>query len=151
MEKQRPDHTLQATALVNEAYVKLLGDGAANYADKRHFLAVASRAMGQIVIDHARKKQAIRHGGGAGHEPLDELVSSFEEDDFDLLALGEALEKLEESQPDLQELVQLRFFGGLTMQEIADHQGIPLWRCERNWTYVRSWLRRFLDDERTRG
>tara|TARA_R110002072_G_scaffold234586_2_gene392179 strand:+ start:4847 stop:5587 length:741 start_codon:yes stop_codon:yes gene_type:complete len=146
MHKQGLGHTLQPTALVNEAYLKLLGPGDPAFADKGHFLAVASQAMGQIVIDHARSKNRIKNSAPGQRVTLDGLVDSFEQNAVDLIALGDALEELKESHPDLLDLVQLRFFGALTMDEIAGIRDVPKRSCERDWAFARNWLRKKMSD-----
>jgi RNA polymerase sigma factor (TIGR02999 family) len=142
MRKQAANHTLQPTALVNEAYIKLMGPEGAAFVDKNHFLAVAAQAMGQIVIDHARGKNRIKNAPPGRRVTLDGLVDSFEQNAVDLVALGDALDKLREAYPDLLELVEMRFFGGMTMAEIQSARDVSLRTCERDWHFARTWLKR---------
>jgi RNA polymerase sigma factor (TIGR02999 family) len=137
---EKPGQTLQATALVHEAYLRLVdGDKAQHWNSRRHFLAAAAEAMRRILVERARRKQAVRHGGGRKRLDLDEALS-LPGPRQDLLALDEALARLAEKQPLKAELVKLRFFAGLTMPEAARALDISLATAERYWTFARSWL-----------
>lgn len=148
LRRQRPGHTLQPTALVHEAYVKLAGS-AATPNDRGHFYALAARAMRQILVDHARS-----HGAKKNRERARVTqVSGFnaEIDRIDLLALDEALSKLETVGAQHARIVELRFFAGLSMKEIADVLGTPLRTVERGWRAAKAWLYRELGDETDAG
>src|SRR5690349_13508844 len=142
MAGEAPGHTLQPTALVHEAWMKLVGDGDAPFENRAHFFAAAAEAMRRILVDSARRKKAIRRGGGAGHEELEEehLVQHVVPDE--LLAVDEALDLLAKEDPGAANLVKLRYFVGMTMEEAAATLGMSLRNTERTWTYARAWLRR---------
>ncbi len=135
--------TLQATALVHEAWLKLHGpmargtDGSAS-TDRSHFLAVAAKAMRSVLIDHARAKATLKRG--EARVLLDEALEAFGEHVPDMLELDEELERLAELDPKLAELVELRFFGGLTVEEVAEIQGTNRSAVERSWRTARAWL-----------
>jgi RNA polymerase sigma factor (TIGR02999 family) len=138
MARERPDHTLDATALVHEAYLRLVGDRAC--AEHHHFLRVAAEAMRRILIDRARHHRRIRHGGDMRRVPLSEDGPVVESQPDELLALDEALERFSVVDPLKAELVKLRFFGGLSVQEAAETLGISRSTASRYWTYARAWL-----------
>ncbi len=141
MRHERPGHTLQATALVHEAYLRLLGtDGP--WDGRRHFFAAAAEAMRRSLIDHARRRAAAKHGGGLRRQPLDhvELELTIGPDPVDLLDLNEALDAFESEEPDKASLVKLRFFVGMTGLEAAEALGISTTTAERHWAYARAWL-----------
>jgi RNA polymerase sigma factor (TIGR02999 family) len=141
MAREAPGETLQATALVHEAYLRLVDNEQAQHWNSRgHFFAAAAEAMRRILIDNARRKQRVRHGGGHKRLDLDEahLLAAAPSDD--LLALDEALTRLAARDPVRAELVKLRFFAGLTMPEAAQALGISLATAERYWTFARTWL-----------
>jgi RNA polymerase sigma factor (TIGR02999 family) len=133
--------TVQATALVHEAYLRLVDHAQARPWNSRgHFFAAAAQAMRRILIDTARRKRRVKHGGGHKRVDLDEACASAPAPDDDLLALDEALTRLAASAPVKAELVQLRFFAGLAMPEAAQVLGISLATAERYWTFARAWL-----------
>jgi RNA polymerase sigma factor (TIGR02999 family) len=139
--QEEPGNTLQATALVHEAYLRLVGTGEPQSWDNRgHFFAAAAEAMRRILVERARRKKRIKHGAGRQRVDLESLASLAWEPPEDLVALDEALNKLAATDPAKAELVKLRFFAGLTMPEIAQVMGISLATVERHWTYVRTWL-----------
>lgn len=142
MAREAPGNTLQATALVHEAWMRLVGDGDALFENRAHFFSAAAEAMRRILVDSARRKQAARRGGGAVHEALDEndLVQNVVSDE--LLAVDEALDLLTKEDPVAANLVKLRYFVGMTMDEAAATMGMSLRNAERTWTYARAWLRR---------
>jgi RNA polymerase sigma factor (TIGR02999 family) len=144
---EQPGQTLQATALVHEAYVRLVGHDAGHWNGRGHFFAAAAEAMRRILIERARRNGRIKHGQGYKRVELDSgcLVSA--EPSVDLLALDEALTRLAETEPGKAELVKLRFFAGLTMPESAAALGISLATAERNWTFAKSWLYSELADD----
>ena len=136
---EAPGQTLNATALVHEVYLKLVGPAdARRWNDRSHFFAAAATAMRHILIDNARRKRAQRHGGGRHQEPLEDVAATGPDDE--LLALHEALEQFAAHDPLKAQLVELRFFGGLTLAEAASHLGISLSTADRGWRYARAWL-----------
>ena len=141
MARERGDQTLQATALVNEAYLRLLGgDPAPQWNNRGHFFTAAAEAMRRILVDNARRKNRLKHGGGQQRVDLDSACVVGPEPSVDLLALDMALDKLGASYPDKAQIVKLRFFAGLTMAEAAAAAGISLATAERHWAFARSWL-----------
>jgi RNA polymerase sigma factor (TIGR02999 family) len=147
---EQPGQTLQATALVHEAYLRLLGPAGAEqpWNSRRHFFAAAAEAMRRILVESARRKARIRHGGERQRVDLDSACAVSEPPSLDLLALDEALSKLAGNEPAKAELVKLRFFAGLTMPEAAAALGISLATAERYWTFARSWLYAEMADNR---
>jgi RNA polymerase sigma factor (TIGR02999 family) len=138
--REKAGQTLQATALVHEAYLRLVGDDSDRPWDNRgHFFAAAAEAMRRILVERARRKHGVRHGGGLQRIELDESLRVLDPRP-DLLALDEALSRLTAKQPIKAELVKLRFFAGLTMPEAAQALGISLATAERYWSFARSWL-----------
>jgi RNA polymerase sigma factor (TIGR02999 family) len=138
---ETPGQTLQATALVHDAYLRLVGEGEGPHWDsRRHFFAAAAEAMRRILIDRARDKHRLKRGGGWRRLRLDQLDLSVTEPPDDLLALDEALEKLAREDPPCAELVKLRFFAGLTLDEAAGALGIARRTADRSWAFARSWL-----------
>jgi RNA polymerase sigma-70 factor (ECF subfamily) len=144
MRGQLANHTLQPTALVNEAYLRLARGGGGHWADRQHFLAVAAKAMRCVVVDHARGKQRKKRGGDAVAVPLSSLTLAFENHVVDLIALDEALHKLDERDARAARVVELRFFGGLSVAEAAAVLGAPVRSMERDWELARAWLFREL-------
>jgi RNA polymerase sigma factor (TIGR02999 family) len=139
--REKPGQTLQATALVHEAYIRLLGsENASHWNSRGHFFAAAAEAMRRILVENARQKGRIRHGGGRRRVELDEVCFVAAAPNEDVLALDEALTRLATLDPVRAELVKLRFFAGLTMPEAAALMGISLTTAERYWTFVRTWL-----------
>ena len=150
MHGERQAHTLQATALVHEVWIRLLAPGEDAHVEwegRRHFLCVAAKAMRNLLVDHARAKRAKKRGDGAKRLAVDEMVAIYEDGGVDLLALSEALEKLGEVDAQLARLVELRFFGGLEHQEVGDVLGISLRSAERGWFTARAFLRGALGGE----
>jgi RNA polymerase sigma factor (TIGR02999 family) len=146
--REKPGQTLDATALVHEAYLRLVGDGADVAWDNRgHFFVAAAEAMRRILVEQARRKQRVRHGGGRKRIDLDEACSVVIPPSDDLLALDEALTRLATRDPVRAELVKLHFFAGLTMSEAAQILGISLSTAERNWRFARAWLFAELADD----
>jgi RNA polymerase sigma factor (TIGR02999 family) len=144
--QEKPGQTLQATALVHEAYLRLVdGDKDHHWNGRGHFFAAAAEAMRRILVESARSKGRIRHGGTRRRVDLDDaIVGAAVEPDDDLLDLDEAITRLETIDPMAARLVQLRYFGGLNMPEAAVALGLPLRTAERNWTFARTWLHREL-------
>ena len=133
--------TLQPTALVHEAWLRLVGnDGEAQFQNRTHFFAAAAEAMRHILIDRARRKQAARHGGGQQRVDADELEIAAPADDDELLAVNEALERLAQADPAKAELVKLRYFVGMTIEEAAAALGISEPTAKRRWALAKAWL-----------
>jgi len=140
MAMQPPGQTLQATALVHEAFLKLTTNPGNTWANRRHFFAAASEAMRHILVDRARRKAAIRHGGDQVRLPLEELLVAGEAQDDHVIAVHDALARLAEHDAAAAELVQLRFFGGFTFAQAAELLGISERTAKRMWAYARAWL-----------
>ena len=145
LRRERPGHTFQPTALVHEAYLKLIEHGhTGDWQSKTHFQAVAARAMRQILVDHARERASQKRGGNRLRVTLANL--SFEEPDIDLLALDEAMTQLEQLDARKCRVVELRFFGGLTAREAADMLDISPKTAEADWYFARAWLHKQLGE-----
>jgi RNA polymerase sigma factor (TIGR02999 family) len=143
--QEKPGQTLQATALVHAAYVRLVDiDRVQQWESRGHFFAAAAEAMRRILIEKARAKGRIKHGGGRCRVDLDQIADASTTPDNELLALDEALGRLEQADAEAAKVIKLRYFAGLTMTEAAQALGISLRSAERNWTYARTWLRREL-------
>src|SRR6516225_4441503 len=140
MAAESPDQTLQPTALVHEAYLRLVGDQ--QFDGRGHFFAAAAEAIRRILVEQARRKQAARHGGRRQREDLDPDRVAAPAPDEELLALHEALDRLGEQHPEKAELVKLRYFAGLTADQAAAVLGVSPSTADRHWTYARAWLRR---------
>jgi len=141
MASEAPDHTLQPTALVHEAFLKLLGPGpGATWNGQTHFYAAAAEAMRRILVDHARRKQRVRHGGGRKRVDFPEAEMVAETTSDNLLALDEALTRFAAADPQKAELVRLRYFAGVTLEEAADLLGISRATAARHWAFARAWL-----------
>jgi RNA polymerase sigma factor (TIGR02999 family) len=140
MEGQRSDHTLQTTALVNEAYLRLAGQARPNFANRSHFLAVAAKAMRQILVDHARAAQRQKRGADAAKVQLDEAALISPEQPRAILDLNEALERLALLDPRTAHIVELRYFGGLKQNEIAEVLNISTVTVRRDWVFAKAWL-----------
>jgi len=142
LSKKPPGQTLQPTALVHEAYLRLTEDVDSSWDSRGHFFAAAAQAMREILVDEARRKDALKRGGDRKRTPLDEASISIEAPSEDLLALDEALKRLELDDPRKGRIVSLRYFAGLTIEETAQSMGISTATVEREWRYVRVWLQR---------
>jgi RNA polymerase sigma factor (TIGR02999 family) len=140
MRRERPGHTLQTTALVNEAYVRLVGSGSLEIQNRGHFFAVASQQMRRILVDHARASHAQRRGGGAAQVDLDKVQLGGGEQKIDVLMLDEALQELERIDPRAAQVIELRYFGGYTDKEVVEALGVSLATVRRDWEFARSWL-----------
>jgi RNA polymerase sigma-70 factor, ECF subfamily len=141
MRRERTDHTLSPTAVVHEAVIRLLRGGVFDKAaDRRYLFASAARAMREILVEHARRRAAGRRGGGRRRVPLDRVVESFEAKDLDVIALHEALDRLAEWNQRQSQVITLRYFGGLTMAEVAESLGVSMVTVERDWRLARAWL-----------
>jgi RNA polymerase sigma factor (sigma-70 family) len=161
---EKPGQTLQATALVHEAYLRLLGPGVGNresgveegfanstptpdprpltpaFNSRGHFFAAAAEAMRRILVEAARHKQRLKHGGGMQRVGLEEVTAAGIENDEELLALDGALKRLEADEPLIAQVVQLRYFAGLTIEQVAESLGISVRTANRHWAYAKAWL-----------
>jgi len=142
MGREREGHTLQTTALVNEAYLRLVDQTSARWENRVHFFAVAAKVMRQILIDHARTSTRAKRGGGEARLSLDEVAVVSKERAADLLALDEGLNKLAQMDQRKSEVVELRFFGGLTIEETAEVLRVTPKTVTRDWQMARAWLYR---------
>lgn len=141
LSNERGDHTLQATALVHEAYLRLVDQKKTDYQNRNHFFAIASQAIRRVLVDHARKKARKKRGGSAERVFLDTAVLAEDTGAHeDLVALDEALEGLCESYPTAGRIVELRFYGGLTHTEVADVLGVSERTARSHWEFARTWL-----------
>ena len=141
MSNEVPGQTLQPTALVHEAWLRLVGnDGRAQFNSRGHFFGAAAEAMRRILIERARRKQAKRHGGGQQRLDIQDVDIAAEAGDEELLAINDALEKLALKDRPKAELVKMRYFAGLTLEEAAEILGISVPTAKRWWTYARAWL-----------
>jgi len=142
MASEAPGHTLQATALVHEAWLRLVSSNQQSWQNRAHFFGAAAEAMRRILVEHARRKQSLKRGGGAERQELHESVLVLSAPPDELLAVHEALDQLALTDPPAAELVKLRYFVGMTMEEAASALGLAPRTAERLWTYARVWLRR---------
>ncbi len=140
MSQEPPGQTLQATALVHEAYIRLVGDESPNWSGRGHFFAAAAESMRRILIENARRKQRRKHGGGHQRVDLDDADVTIEESSTDIIALDEALAKLAEEDPVKADLVKLRYFAGLTIEQAAKILQISRATADRYWSYARAFL-----------
>lgn len=146
LNKEKPGQTLQPTALVHEAYMRLIGEVDVKWDSKSHFFAAAAEAMRRILIDNARRRQSLKRGGELSQQPLAEDDLLFDLGNIDeLLDLDAALTKLAASEPELAKLVELRFFAGLSVDETAQMLGVSARTVKRNWAFARAWLGRELN------
>ena len=150
MAHERRDHTLQATALVHEAYLRLVGDAEVSWANRAHFFAAAAEAMRRILIEHARGRARLKRGGDGGHapvrRPLNVLDLAQEHDPAQILTLDEAICRLSEQDLDAAQVVRLRFFAGLSVEETAAALGVSPSTVDREWAFARAWLHRALEE-----
>jgi RNA polymerase sigma factor (TIGR02999 family) len=140
MLNERPGHTLQATALAHEVFLRLVDQERAEWLDRAHFFAIASQAMRRILVDHARKKRAAKRGGGGTRVTFNEELPTPVGKDVDVEKLHDALEELAELDPRQSRVVELRFFGGLTEEEIAEILQVSIGTVKRDWRTARAWL-----------
>lgn len=151
---ERQDHTLQRTALVNEAFIRLSGQRSLDWLNREQFLSLAAKIMRRVLVDYARRRDADRRGAGARKLSLSDTLAALEaeqvssnaasDDDVDVVAIDAALLKLEQIDAPQSQIVELRYFGGLTLEETADVVGISLASVKREWTMARAWLKREL-------
>ena len=145
MNGERPDHTLQTTALVNEAYLRLVRWKDVQWQNRAHFFAVAAQMMRRILVDFARDRQYLKRGGGAARVPLSEAVASIDERSTDLVALDHALTALAKTDPRKAQIVEMRFFGGLSVAEAAEVLHVSEETVMRDWRLAKAWLLRHLE------
>jgi RNA polymerase sigma factor (TIGR02999 family) len=137
---ERPGHLLQTTALIHEAYTRLIGSEGLEIQNRVHFFAVASQQMRRVLVDHARARDAQKRGGGAVKVALDDIHAGINPRDIDLVSLDEALGALERVDPRSAQVVELRFFGGYSDQEVGEVVGVSQATVRRDWEFARSWL-----------
>jgi RNA polymerase sigma factor (TIGR02999 family) len=140
MAQQPPGQTLQATALVHEAWLRLTGSTRQSWESRRHFFSAAAEAMRHILIDRVRKRQTQRHGGGQQRVDIDEIELAAPVEDDKLLALNDAIDELQKADPEKAEVVKLKFFVGLSEREAAEVLGVSERTVERRWAYAQAWL-----------
>jgi RNA polymerase sigma-70 factor (ECF subfamily) len=140
MRRERFDHTLQPTALVHEAYIKLVQQPSIDWQSRAHFFGIAAQVMRRILVDHARGHLREKRGGGQRAVPIDEALAFAPEQSGELLKLDEALERLTKLDPRQGKIVELRFFGGLTVEQTADLLGISPKTVKRDWSMAKAWL-----------
>ncbi len=148
MAREQPGQTLQTTALVHEAWLRLGGDHSSRWENRAHFFAAAAEAMRRILVDNARRKRRLKHGGDLERVELDHAQLAVPLRDDDVLAVDEALDLLEQNDPRAARMIHLCFFLGMTQQEAADTMGISVSTAERTWAYARAWLYRRIRDDR---
>src|SRR5690349_6205080 len=144
MSRERAGHTLQTTALLNEAYLQLVDDPKRSWQNRTHFVAAAAQLMRRIMVDHARERRALKRGGGALKVSLDDAALVTERRSEELLALDEALQELAALDPRKSQIVELRYFGGMTIEETATFLKMSHRSVEREWTMAKAWLYRAL-------
>lgn len=148
LRQEKPGHTLEATALVHEAYLRLVGSNSEDWNGRAHFFGAAAEAMRRILIEQARRRDALAHGGGRDREPLhDSMIAVRADDRTDLVALSDALQRLEREDAVKAQLVKLRYFAGLTIPQAAEALGISHATAERYWTYSRARLYQWLSQK----
>jgi RNA polymerase sigma factor (TIGR02999 family) len=151
LRKERPGHTLQATALVNEVYLRLVDQRRVQWHDREHFFAIASQSIRRILVDYARTRGASKRGGGQTLLALDESMALHDRKDLDLVALDDALQSLTRIDPQQGRIVELRFFGGLTIEGTAKVLNISTSTVNRDWTLAKAWLHRELSRRPAHG
>ena len=149
MAGERPDHTLDATALVHEAYLRLVGDRQLPWQNRAHFYAAAAEAMRRILVDHARKRGRSKRGGDRRRVPLKSVDLAVQQNSSEILALDQALERLQKEDERMHKVVMLRFFAGLSIEDAANAMGVSSRTVKREWTFARAWLYRVLGQQET--
>ncbi|WP_152285667.1 sigma-70 family RNA polymerase sigma factor [Flavicella marina] len=145
--REKKGHTLQPTLLVNEAYMSLVDQDHIDWKGRSHFFAVGAQAIRRILVDHARKKNANKRGSGAQRIDLEEGIAFTPEKEGNVLAIDEALEHLENVHERQAKVVELKFFGGMKMQEIADELGVSIKTIEVDWKVAKAWLKKFMQSD----
>jgi RNA polymerase sigma factor (TIGR02999 family) len=151
MSDERPEHTLQTTALVNEAYLRLVDSSHASWEGRTHFFGVCAKVMRRILVDWARSRQALKRGGDVRALDLDEALGAAQQPGTDLVAIDDALKALAEVDPRKGQVVEMRFFGGLSVKETAEVLKVSPETVQRDWKFAKSWLRRELSGGHLRG
>lgn len=146
MRRERPGHTLQTTALLNEAYLRLVDQKRVFWQNRAHFFAIAAQMMRRVLIDHARGRRYAKRGGGAPHVSLDEAAVLSEQRTASLLLLDEALTKLASADPQQSRVVELRYFGGLNAEETAEALNLSVDKVRREWSTAKAWLYREMSE-----
>jgi RNA polymerase sigma factor (TIGR02999 family) len=151
VQREREGHTLQTTALINEAYLRLAGSKNIEWQNRAHFFAVTAQVMRHILIDHARRRRYLRHGGEAEHVPFDQALTEAglmsQPRATELVALDDALSELAKLDPRKSQVVELRYFGGLTLEEAAEVLEVSVMTVRRDWRAAKAWLFRRINDE----
>jgi RNA polymerase sigma factor (TIGR02999 family) len=147
LQRERPDHTLQATGLVHEAYLRLVDQGSKSWQNRAHFFAVAAQVMRRILVDHARTHRAEKRGGDWDKVVFDEALAPSDERSIDLIVLDDALKDLHAIDQRQSQIVELRFFGGLTNEEIGEILAVSPRTVKREWRMAKAWLRRAITSE----
>jgi RNA polymerase sigma factor (TIGR02999 family) len=148
MAREASGHTLQPTALVHEAWLRLVGDGDRNWENRAHFFGAAAEAMRRILIENARRKSRLKRGGDQARVDIADVELATTTPDDKVLLIDEALEKLQSEDPDKAKIVVLKFFGGLTNQEVAQTLNVTERTVERQWAFAKAWLFRCIETER---
>ncbi|MBL8228385.1 MAG: sigma-70 family RNA polymerase sigma factor [Bryobacterales bacterium] len=143
---ERGNHTLQPTALVNELYMRMVDQNRAQWQDRAHFFSVAAKMMRRILVDHARKRTTGKRGSGAEHLPIEDALDVPSESDSALIAVDAALTRFSEIDPERSRIVEMRYFGGMDLAEIADVLQVSRTTVKRHWTVARLWLHRELEN-----
>jgi len=144
LRRERPDHTLQPTALVNEAFLRLVEQREVDWQNRQHFFGVSAQLMRRILVDYARQRVADKRGGGRIHVALDDALAVAESSRIDIIMIDDALRGLASIDPNQVRLIELRFFGGLTIEDAAETLGWSTGTAKREWRLARAWLRREL-------
>lgn len=147
LRRERSDHTLQSTALVHEAYLRLAGQSAPQWQNRAHFFGIAAHLMRQILVEHARSRGAAKRGGGATRMTLDDSLAIAQQNEVDVIVLDKALKDLTELDAQQGRIVELRFFGGLTIEDTSEVLGISPATVKREWVTARAWLFRAMTGE----
>jgi RNA polymerase sigma factor (TIGR02999 family) len=142
LRRRRPDYTIQTTALVHEAYIHLIDCNNIDWKNRAHFFGVAAQLMRNVLVDYARKQASSKRGGGMYRLTLDDSLKISDEQDVDLMALDEALLKLEDFDPQKNRIIEMRYFAGLTIEETAEALGISATTVKREWSFAKAWLHR---------
>ena len=150
LQREKPGQTLQATALVHEAYIQLVGNAEIRWEGRSRFFAAAAEAMRRILVDHARRRKSVKHGGNFERQDLMSDVAAESGDVDQLLDLDAALTRLATEDPEMAKLVELRYFAGLSVEETARALGLSPRTIKRNWAYARAWLGRELNEGESR-
>jgi len=148
MAREAPGQTIQATVLVHEAWLQLVGNGDRHWQNRAHFFGAASDAMRRILIDNARRKARLKHGGGQARVNIEEVQVAEKTPDDDVLLINDALERLEEEDPEKARIVVMKFFGGLTNLEVAENMGISERTVDRQWACAKARLYRWIRDQK---